>query len=132
MTALSSGHKCDIDPETFADTLGQIYKDPAYLNHSEYVTAALEQIPKIDLQELKTAINSLANCKSDNEDGVVVECLKTALDDFLILLLEEYNSVLANFEPDPKRLEICFQMVFKSEMRKVSELTTHCNFRFVL
>ena len=98
MTALSSGHKCDIDPETFADTLGQIYNDPSYLNHSEYDTTTFEQIPKIDLQELNTTINSLANCKSADEDGFAVELLKVAPQDFLILVLEQYNSLLANFE----------------------------------
>ena len=64
---------------------------------------------------MKAAIHSLSNNKSADEDGVVIELLKVAPDEFLILLLEQYNSVLANFEPDPKWLEILFQMLPKAE-----------------
>ena len=74
----------------------------------------MEQIPDVDLDELKAAIHSLSNNKSADEDGVVVELLKVAPDEFLTLLLEQYNSVLANFEPDPKWLEILFQMLPKA------------------
>ena len=64
---------------------------------------------------MKSAIAGLANGKSADEDGAVIELLKSGSDDFSILLLEQYNSGLTNFEPDPKWLELLFQMRPKVE-----------------
>ena len=47
-----------------------------------------------------------------------MELLKVALDECLILLLEQYSSILANLKPDPKWLEILFQMLLNLEMCK--------------
>ena len=106
--------KCDIDSDTFANSLAEIYENPTQHDYPEYDPASMEQIRPIDLPELKSAIAGLANGKSADEDGAVIELLKSASDDFLMLLLEQYNSVLANFEPDPKWLEVLFQMLPKS------------------
>ena len=102
--SLVFSQKCEIDPDTFAETLGQIYCDPSYQNHSEVDAASIEQIPDIELDELKAAIRIFTNNNSAVEDGVVVELLKVAPDELLMLLLEQYNSVLANLKPDPKWL----------------------------
>ena len=58
------------------------------------------------MDELKPAIHRLSNNKSADEYGIVIELLKVAPDEFFILLLEQYNSILANLKPDPKWLEI--------------------------
>ena len=90
-------------------------------------------IPDVDLDELKAAIHCLSNHKNVDEESVVVELLNVAPDEFVLLLLEQCNSVLANLEPYPKWLNILFQMLPKAvNSQSPSEFATYCYFGFGL
>ena len=104
---------CEIDADVFADNLAIFDAQQDCIDLELDDEHNYGDVDLIELTELKSALSALATGKSCDEHGLVVELLQSANDEFLILLLDQYNNILTRRVIDEEWLSVVFKMLPK-------------------
>ena len=104
---------CPIDAESFASFLGTLYSSSNPLTTTEEDTKAIRSIPEFSLDELEAALKGIANLRSADEDGIVVEMIKYANESFKEALLGFLNQILIDGRFDESWHTTILQMLPK-------------------